>query len=185
MQVHPCLRVLSAFLVMSALGCATASRGPASPSDSDLSCKELLGQPASLLAQGRAALEQKQPELAYRYLALLQTLHPGSPESQEAFPLAASLFKGAYRLHRYSDPDSVWLTSEPVFMFQWLARFFEGEFPQEQMEALFTGMNYGLVRDFSAFAASRPKLAQWELQVEKDNGIVESIRGVRAEQALR
>jgi len=171
------LRIVSALLLTS-VGCATLSGEPAGPKATG--CEEVLEQPALLREQARVALQAKNFELAYRYLALIETLHRESHESDEVFPLAAALFQKAYFKHRFTQPNSVWMTSEPVFMFQWLARFFQDASPQPQAAALFVGMPYGFFREFADHAAKHPELSRWVLRVEKDNGIIGSITAERA-----
>ncbi len=166
-------------LLVAALGCATPAHEPgACPSGFE----EVLRDPRLLRERADLALEQRDGELAYRSLALLATLHPESAESREAFRAAARLFKQAYFQNRFSRPDSVWLSSEPAFMFQWLARFLQDPevFPQAELDALFLGMPYSFFGDFTAFAAPRPGLSRWVLRVEEDNGRIQSITGEAA-----
>ncbi len=168
-------------LLVAALGCAGHSSPPASCPES---LAGVLGSPALLREQADAALADDDAELAYRYLALIETLHPDSPESRELFPAAAKLFKRAYFRNRISKPDSVWVTSEPSFMFQWLSLFFRDAeaFPQQQVDILFLGMPVSLYDGFRDYAKRRPKyLARWEMQVTDDNGRIESITATLAE----
>jgi len=169
-------RVLSLLFAI-ALGCASPARGPdACPKSVD----EVLGSPALLREQADAALAADDSELAYRYLALIETLHPASAESRELFPAAAKLFKRGYFRNRISKPDSVWTTSEPAFVFRWLSLFFRDAeaFPQQQVDTLFIGMPVTLYDEFSSYAKSRPKyFARWEMRVTDDNGRIESVSG--------
>jgi hypothetical protein len=172
-----CALVATALLVATS-GCVTVSREAGEPA----SCQALLDDPSWLRAQADAALAEKNLEVAYRYLAWIEALHPESPESTEAFPLTARLFKTLYHRNRYTRPDSIWLTSEPVFLFQWLARYFgNDDFPREQAQALFVGLPYGFFREFVAFSESQPNLRGWTLSAEEDNGIVTAISARRAE----
>jgi hypothetical protein len=135
-----------------------------------------------LREQADAALAENDSELAYRYLALIETLHPESPESRELFPAAAKLFKRGYFGNRISKPDSVWTTSEPAFMFRWLSVFFRdaAAFPQPQVDALFVGMPVTLYDEFVVYAKARPKhFAHWEMRVTDDNGRIESVSGTK------
>jgi len=176
MKDRRALRILpSVFFAL--IGCATPSGKPTGSEAAG--CAAVLAEPALLREQAEVELEAKNYELAYRYLALIETLHPESRESAEVFPVAAALFQKAYFAHRYTQPDSVWLTSEPGFMFQWLARFFGNESPQPQAEALFVGMPYGIFRAFTEHAARRPDLSGWILRAEKDNGIIRAITAER------
>jgi hypothetical protein len=185
-----------------ALGCATASDPPgahtrpgppgalpATPAPSavavpdpavDLSAFELAHAPAALRAQAERAIDARQPDLAYRYLAALHALHPRSPEAAEAFPLAAALFKRAYDRHRFTDPGSIWVRAEPAFLFHWLGSFYEDGSPEEAAKALLLGASYGLFREFEAFAASDPRMRGWKLSVRDDNGIIEAVSARRA-----
>jgi len=173
------LRSLPALLV-TALGCATFS---AQPSACAKGIEEFLAHPSLLREQADAALEKDDLELAYRYLALIETLHPDSAESRELFPVAAKLFKRAYFRNRIAHPNSVWLTSEPVFMFQWLATFFEdeGDFPKQQVATLFIGMPLTFYDDFASFAKTRPSLSRWQMRAKEDDGRIEAITGQLAE----
>ena len=167
------LRILPALLV-TALGCTTISP---QPSACPGSIEEVLAKPSLLREQADAALEHDDLELAYRYLALIETLHPASPESRELFPAAAKLFKRAYFRNRIAHPNSLWLTSEPVFMFQWLATFFQDEkdFPEQQVATLFIGMPLTFYDEFAAYAKDRPTLSRWQIRAKEDDGKIESI----------
>ncbi|HEY8155260.1 MAG TPA: hypothetical protein VII72_14125 [Myxococcota bacterium] len=162
-------------LLVTALGCAALDPQPAS---CPKPIEEILGRPDLLREQADAALAEDAPELAYRYLALIDTLHPDSAESREFYPAAAKLFKRAYFANRISKPDSVWATSEPAFMFQWLSQYFRDAdaFPQAQVDLLFIGMPVSLSDEFAVYARARPKyFSRWEMRVTDDNGRIESI----------
>lgn len=137
------------------------------------------GSASQLLAQARLTLEKKEsPERAYRYLATLRALYPGSPEDREAFALATGLYKHLYYQNRLREPQGIWTTVESVFMFQWLTTFFpesQGEFPMEQAQLLLVGTPGNFLRDFEAFGANNPKLRRWRIQAERDNGIIQAI----------
>ena len=136
----------------------------------------LVNPPGRLLEQARSAIEREDLEAAYSDLAEIRKRYPDSAESREAFPLAAAIFRNSYFRYRYRQPDSHWLTSEPGFMLDWFASLLEGaEFPQPEAEALFVGMPYGYFREFLAVAEARPELARWELRVEDDDGIIQSV----------
>jgi len=138
-----------------------------------------LNPPRRLLDQAHAAVEQHDLETAYQDLARIRKDHPHSPESREAFPLAAAIFKRCYFRERYAHPDSLWVTTEPGFMLDWLDSFFVGpEFPQAEAEALFVGMHYGYFREFLAYAETHPELSRWTVRAEDDDGIIESIAAV-------
>ena len=170
-------RILTTLLLslpLATAGCSMfSSHTPATPTTA---CEQVFEQPAVLRQRADELVAEKKPELAYRYLALLETLHPDSPESREAFPLAAALFKKLFFFNRTTHPNSVWATSEPVFMYQWVAHFFGDESPQEQVELLFLGMPYSYFLDFKTYAAKHPELSRWVLQATKDNGLTDSIR---------
>ena len=157
-------------LLLAALGCATSKP-----------CTEMMRDPVELRAAADTAIAEQDLELAYRYVALIHTLHPQSAQSREAFPLAARLYHKNYSAHR-SELDSVWVTSEPRFMIAWLATFFRegGEFPKAEVDALFLGQNYALFRDFLAYAANHPRLSQWTVSAVDDNGVIQEINAVSA-----
>jgi hypothetical protein len=157
-------------------GCATLNGSPASQPFA-----EVIADSTRLKELAEAQAADQNFELAYRYLALIHILHPQSAENREVFPLAAAFYRKSWAPHR-TELDSVWTTSEPVFMFGWLAGFFVDaqEFPQGQVEALFLNMNYGLLRDFIAYGRSRPYVALWTISADKDNGIVQKISGSRS-----
>ena len=169
-------RFAAVWLAAGALGCAAFSGGTAASAP----CADALRDPDQLLALTNAAVAKQDWELAYRYVALIHILHPDSEKNREVFPLAARLYRKSWAPHR-TEVDSIWVTSEPRFMIAWLAGFFQDgqEFPQEQVDALLLGMNYGLFRDFLAYAKNHPRMSQWAISAEKDNGIVERISGSR------
>jgi hypothetical protein len=169
-------RIAAVFITAGALGCATLSGAPATSAP----CADALGDPETLQALAEAAATEQNWELAYRYVALIHIFHAGSAKDRELFPHAATLFRRSWAPHR-AELDSIWTTSEPLFMYAWLAEFFSdrGEFPQEQIDALFFGTSYSLFRNFMEYAKDRPQLSQWVITAEKDNGIVEKVSGSR------
>jgi len=176
MTIRTAIGLCAALLAAIGLGgCATLFGSPESRPFA-----QVMGDPERLeeLADSEAA--QEHWELAYRYLALIHILHPESAQNREVFPRAAFLFRKSWAPHR-TEFDSIWTTSEPLFMFAWLAGFFPDaqEFPQQQMDALFLNMSFGLFRDFLAYAKIRPYIAQWQITAEKDNGILLSVTGKR------
>jgi hypothetical protein len=177
MLARAAAQFLAVSIVGAALGCATLSGRDSTSAP----CAEALGDPAQLQRLTDAALADKNWELAYRYVALIHILHPDSVQNRELFPIAAHLYRKNWAPHR-TELDSIWTTSEPLFLFGWLAGFYQDgqEFPQEQMDALFLYMNAGLFRDFLGYAKDRPLISQWVISIEKNNGIVEKITGVRS-----
>jgi hypothetical protein len=140
-----------------------------------------LGGPRALLAEANAAFDRRDLETTYARAKQIRVEHPGSPESREAFALAAYAWKQLYHGRRYVDPDSIWVTDERDFLFDWLASFFGPESPQAVAEVMFVGVDYGVFREFEAFARSRPELSQWRLRAEDDNGIIQSVTAERVE----
>jgi hypothetical protein len=171
-------RLFAALLAAATLGgCTTLSGSPRASS----ACADALGDVDQLKQLADAAITEENWELAYRYVALMHILHPESERDRDSFALAARLYRLSWAPHR-TELDSIWVTSEPRFLIAWLAGFFQPEqpFPQEQMNALFLGMNYGLLREFLAYGQTHPRISRWVITAEKDNGIVEKITGVPA-----
>ena len=155
--------VASLFALL-ALGCATTS-----------------SEPARLLAQGKTELARKRFEQAYGDFRAIRTNHPHSSEAADAFAFAAVAFQGMYARTRYQ-ADSPWTTAETRFMFEWLETFFVGDdFPQVHFETLIHGMPYAFFDEYQEFAATRPQLARWHLEVTKDNGLIDAIEAVRTD----
>lgn len=137
---------------------------------------EAVADPKILRQQADEASKAGNPDLAYRYLALIQILHPDTPESAEAFPEAVRLFKHLYnRERKLAHYDSIWVTSEPYFVFRWLEQFSRGEFPQEQMNLLFLRSRSSLFQSFLAYARDRAAFRRWDIRARDDNGIIESV----------
>jgi len=153
-------------------GCAR----PAAPWSSD--------RPAARLAEARAAVSEDDLPAAYRALKEIRERHPESAEADEAYPLAAGVFKALWRRTRYREPDSVWHTTEPEFMYAWLADFYRGgTFPREPVETLLLGLPWSFSQRFLAWAETRPETARWEHDVVEDNGIVEAVTAEPASSA--
>ncbi len=185
-------------LLVTSIGCAALSGESACPEVAGETlvavppegvkptCSEARLDAQALYERAVAELKQNQPERGYRSLALIHIQYPQSEPDREVFVLAARVFQRSYFRHR-AEPGSVWVGSEPQFMFGWLAQFFrEGdEFPQRQVDALFLGMHYGMFRDFLAWAkenaAQPPGLSRWVLSAGKDDGIVYSVTAVRSD----
>jgi hypothetical protein len=164
--------------VLAALGCASAAapRGECSKT-----IEEALADPQLLRAEADQALKRDDPELAFRYLALLETQHPGSPDSRELYPAAARLYQRVYYRNRIPSPNAPWMHYDHALMYFWLSQFFESpdQFPQEQVDLLLVGMPYNFFEEFAAYAAVRPRLFQfWGFQATADNGKVETVTGV-------
>jgi hypothetical protein len=168
-----------------ALGCSTArAPGPASAAGEAASrcADEVLASPALLREHGDAALQRQELERAYRCYALIRQLHPESEESETVYPVAASIFQRLWEQDRYVREDSIWHTSEPVFLYAWLETFFlAGDFPQQRVHQLLKGSPYPLTERFIEWARTRPALATWRFEVEDDNGRVTAIQGIRDE----
>lgn len=139
----------------------------------------------SLLSRARAALESGEIAEAYVLAKRVETEHPGSPESREAFPVAAQSFKHLYSQARYQDPTSAWITVEPDFMFRWLASYFDGSFPQQDVSFLFGGMSVDLFRQFEAYAKTDPRVSHWKLRAEDDNGFIHAVTALPIETDAR
>lgn len=121
-------------------------------------------------------------EAAYGHLKRVRVEYPESPQSEVAFDLATLLWQQLWFLDRYTRPDSAWRTSEPEFLFDWLASYFEGaeEFPREKAEALLRSMPWSFYQSFLAYARTQPELSRWSFQAEDDNGRIRSVTGERA-----
>jgi hypothetical protein len=122
-------------------------------------------------ALAEAASAEQNWELAYRYLALIHILHPAAKRTASCFPAAATLFRRSWAPHR-AELDSIWTTSEPLFVYAWLAGFFsnDAEFPQQQMDALFVGTSYSLFRNFVATRRTDRSSREWVISAEDENG---------------
>jgi len=165
MAIHRALR-LALLLLATSLACATVADD----------------EPGRLRDEAQALLDAQDEEGAYRKLARIRLEHPGSPEAREVFPAAARLLKRAWWRHRHREPESPWLTTEPGFLFEWLASFYGDGFPQREAEFLLLGMPQGFLRDYEAFAATRPELAAWAITAREDNGILQGLDAVRVDQ---
>lgn len=164
--------------MLAALGCASSSppRG-----DCPKSIGETLDDPRLLRAAADQALKEDDPELAFRYLALLETQHPGSPESRELYPAAARLYQRIYYRNRIPSPKASWMNYDHTLMYFWLSQFFESSdrFPQEQVDLLLVGLPYNVFEEFAAYARVRPRLFQfWGFEAIADNGKTESVKGI-------
>jgi hypothetical protein len=175
MMIRSAARLIAVSFAVSALGCSTLSGTHAS------SCADTMRDPDQLQALAEAASAEQNWELAYRYVALVHVLHPGSEKDRELFPAAATLFRRSWAPHR-AELDSIWTTSEPQFVYAWLASFFAngGEFPQQQMDTLFVGTSYSLFRNFVNYAKERPHISRWAISAEDENGITTRVTGTPA-----
>jgi hypothetical protein len=141
-----------------------------------------LGGPGRLLEESERAAAAGEHQTAYEMLKRIASEYPDSQEAEEAFPIAASYFKTFYHHYRYREPNSAWITSDPAFMFEWLARYSD-ENPSEKADALLRGCPMTVFREFEAFAKTRPELARWTFRTEDDNGIITSVQAEPAEAA--
>ena len=170
------------------LACSTAASPPSAPLQQPgpslaaaAPSDELLSRPDLLLERGRAAFTAQNNELAYRYFALVHQLHPKSKEDEKAFEYAMTVYRIFYVANRYRHPDSIWITSEPTFLFQWFETFVsDKDFPKLQAQFLLQGGTYTFAQLFLEHAEHRPKLAAWRIEVDADDGYVTAIRASRA-----
>lgn len=177
--------------VLAAGGLLALAGGPAPAAAPDCDCpdgfEQVVESPLRLEKQAQDAIRYRKPVLAYRYASLLRLLHPDSPEAAEVYKLACGVFKQAWRRERLADPGSTWATSEPQFMFTWLASFFTDDaFPQKQAEWLLLEMPPSFFGEYQAFVArqaqyGKPPIARWKLEYQEDDGRLESIRATKLE----
>jgi hypothetical protein len=174
MKVRSAARIAAVLITAGALGCAALSTGPAASAP----CADALRDPDQLQALAEAASADQNWELAYRYVALIHILHPDSEKNRELFPAAATLFRRNWAPHR-AELDSIWTTSEPLFVYAWLAGFFSDgrDFPQHEMDTLFVGISYSLFRNFLGYAKDRPHISRWAISAEDENGITTKVTG--------
>jgi hypothetical protein len=174
----PRLLPLLAILLLACSGCASLAGGGGGgcPPSAD----QILDDPRLLREKADEKLREDDWPLAFRYLELLLVLHPESPETRELYPAAVRLFKRGYLRNRVGAPESPWLHYDHALMYYWLSRFFESPdvFPQEQVDLLFLGMPYDFFREFTAYAAARPRLFErWLFAATEDNGRIDSVTG--------
>lgn len=144
----------------------------------------LLSDPQLLYDAAWTEAERRRFHEAYRYYTLLQVFHPDHELTERAFPNAAKIFVREYRANRTRRPDSPWLTSEPYFMFQWLSQYLRGEdFPEDKAQALLLRMPWSFHKRLNEFLTARPGRSRWTVTVREDNGIIETVEGVRIERA--
>jgi len=149
------------------------AQAPSNPTD------EILRQPALLKQHGDAARAANDLHLAYRYYALVHLLHPESEEDAEVFPWAVAIFKYFYNRNREVDPQSIWLNSEPLFVFEWLEGFYGDDFPEREVMILLGRLPHPFAMRYIEFARQRPASAGWMIELEDDNGEIVAVRGER------
>lgn len=140
-------------------------------------CADVLGDPALLIELSEAAWRDRNPELGYRYAALVRQLHPQSPEAAKAFELSAPALHHLY-VAASSDPRSKWRNAEPVFMMEWLADQYAASgdgFPAAQANLLLVGAPKPLRLQFEQYASNHPLLSRYPLRFKMENGRVEYV----------
>lgn len=140
-------------------------------------CADVLGDPAQLIALSEAAWRDRNPELGYRYAALVRQLHPQSPEAAKAYELTAPALPHLYIRER-SDPRSKWLTVEPVFMMEWLADIYAASgdgFPATEANLLLVGAPKSFRLQFEQYAKGHALLSRHPLRFKMENGLVEFV----------
>ena len=139
----------------------------------------VLASPLRLLELGDRSLARRELSRAYCYYALLRTLHPRHAETRAAFEGAAVIAKTMFLRVRYADAQSIWLTSEPEFLFAWFEDLCaNGAFPQQAAEALLRGMPRPHGDRLNAYLAASPARIGWRVEVADDNGLIDEVRGV-------
>lgn len=163
--------------------------GPAPAADPDCpeSFDDVIGSPRRLFERAAAAVGRGDLEGAYRYASLVRRFHPESEQSGEAFLLATRVFRPLWRTKRIEQPNSLWATAEPAFLFQWATDFFEGDsFPQKQVDALLRKMPKTYSQLWTSYVKrlyGKQGVKQWDFEFEYDNGLVDQVRGVLARPA--
>jgi hypothetical protein len=183
------LRIAAILLAAAAaLGCAGAGRATReqaalAAAHERTRCESdpaVLGSPARLRELGERQLAARDLPRSYCYFALLRTLHPERAETAEAFETAAVIAKTLFLRVRYAEPQSMWLTSEPEFLFAWFEDLCaSGAFPQQAAEALLRGLPRPLADRLNAHLAASPARVGWRVEVRDDNGLIDQVRGVR------
>lgn len=144
-------------------------------------CADVLGDPALLIELSEAAWRDRNPELGYRYAALVRQLHPQSAEAAKAFELTAPALHHLYAAAG-SDARSKWRTSEPVFMMEWLADLYAAageEFPADEANLLLVGAPKPMRVQFEQYAGDHPLLSRHRLRFKMENGLVEYVELAR------
>lgn len=168
----------------------TPAPGIAEPDcDCPKSIQQTLASPRALRNLVVEAVEDRKPEMAYRYATLLRSLHPESPETDEIYPIACWAFKPIWRYRRLAEPQSAWATAEMAFMFNWLASYYEGdEYPKERTERLLLNMPPSFFYEFRGYVDrvgryGSPAVAEWTFEFEEDNGRLEKLTATRVDPA--
>ena len=191
MPPAPRLSVLRSALLLSALLLAAppGAAAPARAADCPDGFDQVMSSPKRLFQRAANAVQDGDLEGAYRYASLVRRLHPDSPEADEAFLLATRVFRPLWRYKRLDQPNSLWATAEPVFLFQWATEYFEDEgdvFPQKQMDAFLRKMpkTYSVLwLQYVDRLYGEGGVKQWDFEFDYDNGLVDAVRGVRARPA--
>jgi hypothetical protein len=163
------------------------SPAPAADPDCPDSFEDVIASPRRLFERASSAVSRGDLENAYRYASLVRRFHPDSEQADEAFLLATRAFRPLWRTQRIEQPNSLWSTAEPAFLFQWATDFFEGDtFPQQQVDSLLRKMP----KTYSQLWTSYVKrvygthgVKQWDFEFRYDNGLVDEVRGVLARPA--
>ncbi len=141
-----------------------------------LGCASLLGGgPRRLIEEGKAAVDKQDLPTAYERFKQVEVDYPESDESGEAYYRALACFQPLYNQHRHTDRSSVWVASEPTFLYGWLARRIAVGDGEEAARALFLRMPWSFYQGFQAYAEGRPELAAYRIVAEEDNGIIEMV----------
>jgi hypothetical protein len=127
------------------------------------------------MEQGRAAAEKQDLAGAYGYFKQIEVEYPASEENAQAYYWAVACFQPLYNQYRHTDRTSIWVASEPMFLYGWLSqRIVRGD-GEKAARALFLGMPWSFYQGFQAYAEGRPELAGYRVVAEKDNGIIEMV----------
>ena len=160
--------------------------GPALATDPDCpdSFEQVIASPRRLLERATAARDRGDMEGTYRYAALVRRFHPESERADEAFVLATQAFRPLWRFKRVEQPNSIWASAEPIFLFQWATEYFEGNtFPQERVDALLRKMPKTYSARWLRYVEGlrgTEGVKQWDFVFDYDNGLVDEVSGVLA-----
>jgi hypothetical protein len=137
-------------------------------------------EPARLLEEGGAAYDREQYETAYQTLTEIWRRYPDSPQSAEAFKLAASSLHHLWNRNYYDHPDGPWIQTEPLVIYDWLASFFQDDAaPQEKIDELFLRMPARFYDGFPDYARSHPILGGWTFEAAIDDWRIARVTAVK------
>lgn len=142
------------------------------------SLDSLLEDPELLIETAISTARNRDLETAWSLILIVHNRYAETPQFAEGYEVASAIAKRLYLRHRTASAPRHWVVAQPMVVFQWLHELPEAE-ADEAVKALFRKMPLSFHRLYKSYLELSRTDALWDVAVEEDNGIIQTVRATR------